>query len=148
MSEKMTADCRTSWCTTVLSVGCAVMKLRTHLRQTYVKASHRMGLKLYYSETDTQHSAHLATTSLCLKLNISTMSTYLQARHGDLETAACWTPLFARGVQNFVYSIGTKEGNIPFNLNGSSTISAQEWVQTIKMLAGKTETLMRFEICL
>ena len=76
------------------------------------------------------------------------MSTYLQARHGDLETAACWTPLFARGVQNFVYSIGTKEGNIPFNLNGSSTISAQEWVQTIKMLAGKTETLMRFEICL
>lgn len=37
-------------------------------------------------------------------------------------------------------SFETKEGNIRFNRNGSSTFSAQEWVQTIKMLAGKTET--------
>ena len=107
-----------------------------------------MGLKLCYPETDAWHSGHLATTSLRLKLNISTMFTYLQARHGDLETAAFWTPLFARGVQNSVTSIETKEGNIRFNRNGSSNFSAQEWVQTIKMLAGKTETRMRFQICL
>jgi hypothetical protein len=113
-----------------------------------VKTSHRMGLKLYYPETDAWHSDHLATTSLRLKLNISTMFTYLQARHGDLETAACWTPLFARGVQNCVSSIETKEGTIRFNRNGSSNFSAQEWVQTIKMLAGKTGTLMRFQMCL
>ena len=107
-----------------------------------------MYLKLYYTETDAWNSDHLATTSLRLKLNISTMFTYLQARHGDLETAACWTPLFARGVQNSVSSIETKEGNIRFNRNGSSTFSAQEWAQAIKMLAGKKETLMRFQICL
>lgn len=113
-----------------------------------VQASNQIGLKLYYPETDAWHSDHLATTSLRLKFNISTMFTYLQARHGDLETAECWTPLFARGVQNSVSSIETKEGNIRSNRNGSSTFSAQEWVQTIKVLAGKTETLTRFQICL
>jgi hypothetical protein len=107
-----------------------------------------MSLKLYYAETDAWNLDHLATASLRLKLNISTMFTYLQARHGDLETAACWTPLFARGVQNSVSSIETKEGNIRFNRNDSSTFSIQDWVQAIKMLAGKKETLMRFQICL
>jgi len=107
-----------------------------------------MGLKIYYPETEAWHSDHLATTSSRLKVNISTMFTCLQARHGDLETAACWTTLFARGVQNSVSSIETREGNIRFNRNGSSTFSAQEWVQTIKTLAGKTETLMSFQICL
>jgi flagellar biosynthesis protein FlhB len=107
-----------------------------------------MGLKLYYPETDAWHSDHLATTYFRLKLHISTMFTYLQARHGVLETAACWTPLFARGVQNSVSSIETKEGSIRFNHSSSSIFSVQEWVQTIKMLAGKKETLMRFQKCL
>jgi len=107
-----------------------------------------MGLKLYNPETDAWHSDHLATTFLRLNLNISTMFTSLEARHGDLETAAFWTPLFARGIQNSVSSIETKEGNIHFNRNGSSNFSAQQLVRTIKMLAGKTETRMSFQIWL
>jgi hypothetical protein len=42
------------------------------------------------------------------------MFTYLLTRHGDLETAACWTPLFARGVQSSVSCIETTKGNIRF----------------------------------
>jgi hypothetical protein len=90
------------------------MKFRNHFLQINVKAPHRIVMKLAYSDTDAWHSDHLATTSRRLKLNISTMFTYLLTRRGDLETAACWTPLFACGVQSSVSSIETTKGNIRF----------------------------------